>query len=167
MARAVLASYPALQQWPSRVAIVPYGKSKNYGTAPAMLLIDDGISTQLGVFSPSELTTWASRQSPRKVWASYDILSCLPCEVAPADCGSTGLGSAACWSAVHTQRLFKRLLEDMVKHPCDLVLSGAQLHGERSVVYLVDCVVDCFEYKNCIGPGSPATLAPTGHRQWH
>ena len=129
---------PALQQWPSRVAIVPFGKTKCYGKDPAVLLRGDG--TDMDVCCPAELMEWADCQSPRKVFACWDILSCLPCEVFA--CDGTGFMSDECWSSVYCQPRFKRLLKAMKAHPCDLVMSGAQLLGERSVVQSSCCVLN-------------------------
>lgn len=103
---------PALDEWPSRVAIVACGKIVYAGEAVL----------RAGDFEhPYELLTWASQQSPPKCGVCYDLTTWLKFNKTPAPG----------WSAVHAHEQFKPLWCNMNFYKCHLVMSEAQLLGEH------------------------------------
>lgn len=124
---------PALDVWPSRVCIVPYGRRRVYHGDAA--LAADGQGHQLEVASPSCLMDWANHQSPVLAYACWDLLAWLPFDPALGPRGGkcTGLSGNECWSTVYDNELFKELLREIASHPCHLVMSGAQMLGGHSV----------------------------------
>lgn len=118
--------------WPKRVAIVPYGANRGYGSQSALLTGGNG--HELAVEGPEGLMPWATRQRPRLEWACWDVRKWLPRDPARTTRGgTTALDGQShgerlkCWESVWAGESFNGLMKALQKSRFDLIMLEAQI----------------------------------------